>query len=307
MADLEPSAHPGRLGRLVRLRSLKPSELPAHPDLGPQQSTTKCPDLINFLAEALNESENFMAGYLPANFKSRSKDKISPPAAAKIELLEREVNGGETNSVHPTIPASRTSETWFARRSVHENVAKDGTADWAEFDDGLRKDHSQHEMEYTPDVKDAHLVLNWDDMIIEKAGPEMQVSEWQEVQMSLMEMVHHIPPPLNNRVFNVIVITAKHISGGKILVVQIPVNTTNMAGAKYHAGKSDSPTQGIYCSIERGEIIDGMASVKWEMATASDAKGALPMFVQKMGTPAAVVKDVGLFMEWCAQRRAGSP
>ena len=34
------------------------------------------------------------------------------------------------------------------------------------------------------------------------------------------------------------------------------------------------------------------------MATASDAKGWLPMWVQKLGVPGAVVKDVGLFIRW---------
>ena len=40
------------------------------------------------------------------------------------------------------------------------------------------------------------------------------------------------------------------------------------------------------------------------MATASDAKGYLPMWTQKLGVPGAVVKDVGLFMKWTADNRA---
>ena len=39
------------------------------------------------------------------------------------------------------------------------------------------------------------------------------------------------------------------------------------------------------------------------MATASDAKGNLPMFAQKMGVPGAVLKDVGYFVGWCAKQR----
>ena len=37
-------------------------------------------------------------------------------------------------------------------------------------------------------------------------------------------------------------------------------------------------------------------NIDWVMATASDAKGWLPMWMQKLGVPSAVVKDVGLFM-----------
>ncbi len=43
-------------------------------------------------------------------------------------------------------------------------------------------------------------------------------------------------------------------------------------------------------------------NVEWVMATASDAKGWLPMWVQKLGVPGAVVKDVGLFIRWVRSR-----
>ena len=39
------------------------------------------------------------------------------------------------------------------------------------------------------------------------------------------------------------------------------------------------------------------------MATASDAKGWLPMWMQKLGVPGAVVKDVGLFIGWIREQR----
>ena len=44
-------------------------------------------------------------------------------------------------------------------------------------------------------------------------------------------------------------------------------------------------------------------NIEWIMATASDAKGWLPMWMQKMGVPSAVVKDVGLFIEWAHKKR----
>ena len=49
---------------------------------------------------------------------------------------------------------------------------------------------------------------------------------------------------------------------------------------------------------------EGEEEVEWVMATASDARGALPGWVQKLGTPGAVVKDVGLFLGWVDGRRA---
>ena len=44
-------------------------------------------------------------------------------------------------------------------------------------------------------------------------------------------------------------------------------------------------------------------NIDWFMATASDAKGWLPMFLQKLGVSSAIVKDVGLFVEYVKKRR----
>lgn len=47
-------------------------------------------------------------------------------------------------------------------------------------------------------------------------------------------------------------------------------------------------------------------NIEWVMATASDAKGWLPMWAQKLGVPSAVVKDVGLVIGWLASIRTHS-
>ncbi|EMD00543.1 hypothetical protein BAUCODRAFT_118302 [Baudoinia panamericana UAMH 10762] len=290
---------PQALGTLVRLRVLNASELPTHADIAPQQSSGTPPELGSFLLAVLNEAESFMTAYLPARFKTKSTDKQSLPSIAPVELLSHEINAADIPKEVRSAGSGATAESWFARVSIHESAAKEGTASWEEFDQGLRADHSKHEMEYTPDVQDAHKVLDWDSAI-ERSN--RKVDAWADVSMSIMEMVHHIPPPLNDRVFSVLVVTAKQAE--EIIVVQIPVDTAGMAGAKYNT-KSSKLQSGIYVSIEHGQLIDGGAKVKWQMATASDAKGILPMWAQKMGVPGAVIKDVGLFIGWCAKRRVG--
>ena len=191
------------------------------------------------------------------------------------------------------------NESWFARESLHENKAEEGTATWEEFDHGLRVDHSQHEKEYTPDVQDAHEIMNWDE---ELEKHDRRVGDWEDVHASVMEMQHHIPAPLNNRVFPVLVVTGKKAGGGEFIVAQIPVATKGLPGAKYH--NVPKVTGGMYCSVERCELVEEGMKTRWQMATASDAKGVLPMWAQKMGVPGAVVKDVGLFMSWVAERRS---
>lgn len=44
-------------------------------------------------------------------------------------------------------------------------------------------------------------------------------------------------------------------------------------------------------------------NIEWTMATASDAKGWLPMWAQKLGVPSAIVKDVGYFIRWAHKKR----
>nr|POE98813.1 hypothetical protein CFP56_79357 [Quercus suber] len=278
---------------LVRMRALPPAELPAHPSLSSLQPAP--PDLTTFLQTALSEAATFMTNYLPLNFKVKSGAKPSPPSTATVELLAHEVPVSE-------LPAgTQNPETWFARTSVHDNAAQTGTASWSEFDNGLRLKHSLNERDYTPDVYEAHCALDWAGELAKVGGT---VGEWEQVEMKVMEMVHSIPTPLNDRVFAELVITAVRKGREEFVVVQIPVDTREVKDAKYPNGsEGKGKTSGMYCSVERGEVVEGGKRVKWQMGTASDAGGSLPMCLQKLGVPGAVVKDVGLFLGWCAEQR----
>ena len=54
---------------------------------------------------------------------------------------------------------------------------------------------------------------------------------------------------------------------------------------------------GKYSAVETA-YIDTDGQIEWTMATASNAKGNLPMFAQKLGLPGAIAKDVGFFLNW---------
>jgi Protein of unknown function (DUF3074) len=51
-------------------------------------------------------------------------------------------------------------------------------------------------------------------------------------------------------------------------------------------------------------VFESDDKIIWEMATVSDAKGALPMSIQKLGIAGAIVKDVGLFLKWANDNRS---
>lgn len=294
----QPATDNAPLGPLVRLRNKNQSELPSHSALPPTTGNARQP-IAEYINAVLAEADTFMTSYLPRTFNTKSKDKRSPPATAPVELLSHEIPNADIPA--PVRPKGQgIAETWFARTSIHENAAKSGTASWQEFDRGTRANHAEREDDYTPDLLDAHLVFDWSEEL-GKLGKK--VGEWEDVGAEVREMLHNIPPPLNDRVFTVMVIWAKRPAKNDWLVVQLPLDRQGLPGLKYE----DRPkiTTGQYVSIERGELVDGGKNVKWQMGTASDAGGILPMWAQKLGVPGAVVKDVGLFMQYCEEQRKG--
>ena len=141
----------------------------------------------------------------------------------------------------------------------------------------------------------------------------------------VFEMCHSLPGPLNPRCFPVLVLTA-FTSPTSFLAVTVPVNLLSPApleAAYYSTGRDTTdpdaseqqkkkPVLGVYAAVETVrllsddegegggmEVRDGDGrNLEWIMATASDAKGNLPMFLQKPSIPGTVAKDVGFFMGW---------
>ncbi|KAF4554000.1 Hypothetical protein D9617_5g068750 [Elsinoe fawcettii] len=306
--DLPPTSHP-RLGLRLRLRRLSPHELPQHPDLAEHQTKTKPSDPRTFAREVLEEAEVFATEYWPKNFKVKSSTKSSPPSKAPVELTTYDI---DVDDMPPEVRGGNISgiaESWFGRSSVHENKAEKGSAEWSEFERYLLDDHSEHEKDYTPAVYDAHKVLDWG-----RTGLD-GIEGWEKVEMAVFEMCHSLPSPLNNRVFSVLVVKARSTrSPLSFITAQIPIDLSQVKVALYSNGRHREEgkgeqkkvvTPGIYVSVERAELLEDGSKVKWQMATASDAKGVLPMWAQKLGVPGAVVKDVGLFMDWINLKREG--
>jgi hypothetical protein len=114
-------------------------DLPNHPDLpeSPQ-------DLLSLIQTILLEADPLLTE-LRSSLQKDSKPRPSPPSKAKIELSQ---------GLHE-------NEFWVCRQSDHQDRSVDGTGSWREFEDGLRHDHAQHEMEYTPSVTKVKQLLNW--------------------------------------------------------------------------------------------------------------------------------------------------
>ena len=356
---------------LVRLAPIALSEIPPHPDLPtrPDKSAAKSsssedvsqPDLLPFLTTFLRDGLSFLSSSsLSSNFKHHSV-KQAPPSTNNVEVLTYSIpastlesapwsssthNNSDANGSHSSQVVTRAqpkpvpTEHWFARRSVHsnissKNISKPGHASWEEFIYGLRDNHSKHEEDFTPTVYDARHVVDWAGQVrkLDEEG-SLQREGFRNVTMSIYEMCHKIPPPLNNRCFGVLVVTGTVLgsasAGGsssatsqkgwfeegekeKFVAVTVPIQLGSGVKKAFYANgrnlkegdsaiRKQEVVQALYCAVETGTLrqkTNGEGEeVEWVMATASDAKGNLPMFIQKMALPGAVPKDVSFFMKW---------
>lgn len=323
---------------LIRLAGFQPSELPSHPALASTDSAdTKRPDLVPFVLALLDQTNNYLHPQIfNLRYKSHSH-KPSPPSNTDVEILTYSLPASDISQINWSDPATTAgvgrvkprdikTEHWCARRSYHSNVSSKvnpATASWEEFVFGLRDNHSKHEQDFTPTLYDARHILDWSEEI-QKAGQAWKLGDrsaeapgqysYTDITLSIYEMCHEIPFPLQPRCFPVLVATAS-INPSKFVAVTVPVNLSSFEGAFYSNGRNrtegTTPMQkkqvvlGAYSAMEKCELYskheegkDTKEEIEWLMTTASDAKGNLPMAVQKSSMPGQVVKDVGYFLKW---------
>ena len=128
------------------------------------------------------------------------------------------------------------------------------------------------------------------------------------------EMKHQLPAPLKPRVFTILTMSGiPQSSDSEFLIATLPLAlSTKGSDAQVPSSKyanSSAVVHGAYVAVEHVSMkpaTDGSAGrVVWMMATASDAKGVLPMAIQKMGIPPAITKDVGLMLSYASEKRGG--
>ncbi|RMZ82937.1 hypothetical protein DV737_g1809, partial [Chaetothyriales sp. CBS 132003] len=259
---------------------------------------------------------------IPAS-QLRSQVPWASPSSTGKKPSVRLDNGAVLTPVRRSQPAALRPEHWFARHSRHSNVSskstdKPGHASWDEFVYGLRDNHSQHEQDFTPTLYDARKVIDWSGQVAKlEAEGSLARTGFSDVTIGIYEMCHDIPPPMKPRCFGVLVVTASVIPRGsgygrssnattatdlgiwedgdeeKFVAVTVPVQLGLGTKKAFYANwrnlrEGDNDKQ----KRETEQEID------WLMATASDAKGVLPMWMQKLALPGTLPKDVGYFVKW---------
>ncbi|TLD22658.1 hypothetical protein E2P81_ATG07851 [Venturia nashicola] len=287
MASIQP--------KYLRLHPLSPANLPSHHVL--KNTPENLPNLRDFCASLITEGRRLTETDLTANFVADGK-KTSPPAKAQVQISKWTRKYDD-----PSDASKQAVEYWFARHSEH----KDPDPTWDDFVKGLYENHSENEAEYTPDVYDCREVCKWD-------VDEGEFEGMEGVTLRAVEMCHELPV-VANRVFATLVLTAKYIQGKGFIVVQVPLDLQGVEAAIYsnhtNTTHKDSGTAlkkkkvvvGQYASVERCTYNEAEQIVSWDMATAADAKGDIPMLLQKPTMPGKIAVDVGFFAAFVEKQK----
>ncbi|KHN99881.1 uncharacterized protein MAM_01805 [Metarhizium album ARSEF 1941] len=283
------------LSRMVRLWGVEPSQLPS--------SSSPSGNLIPLLTATWTEAVYFISNVHPESGTKTSPwrptgVKTFPNSDAPVHLYNRVVSTPELvriceeHSITDTEDRDLRPEVWALRRSVHENAAATGTAEWAEWVRCFKDNHAQAERDFTPAVLSTALMKNWKcrDIKLQLAG-----RTWVDWTMKWEESVHELPFPLRKRVFPVLQVTAMTDDRREFMVVQIAVKDNDATP------RNGGAVLGAYTSVER--FCQTENGVEWIMATVSDARGVVPGWIQRRAVPAQIAKDVDMFLAWIAEER----
>ncbi|KAL1891870.1 hypothetical protein Sste5346_007415 [Sporothrix stenoceras] len=262
--------------------------------------------------------------------KSKLKAAIAKPAA----IVPPAGGGDEAGNNEARVRRSTNPipETWACRRSIHNNEAVGGTASWREFVRYMKIEHVETEREMTPTVPRAQVSQNWVAATLIKhiilgesypAGPRA----WTRFTLRIVEMEHDLKQPgFDHRVFPVLQMTCRSVEEEKkaqFLVISVPINDWKGVAPpdpeRADTKVADGPniTIGSYVSVERFRLVRKgedraapLKKVEWVMATASHARGMLPLMIQTPFVPKKIAIDVPLFLKFMVgarQKAAAAP
>jgi hypothetical protein len=156
----------------LSLQRLRVEDVPQHPEF--MAPAAGAPAVTTFLAAVFSEAlkEDFETGFTVAGTWAPTGKNI------KITGLD-----GGSSSVPVSVEQRKKGKgdnTWFARRSKHAETDVRHT----ELDALLMNDHSWWEYQYTPDLYDGNLLLEWDaSTLAEAAGSLKQDLGIADVEM----------------------------------------------------------------------------------------------------------------------------
>jgi hypothetical protein len=318
----------GGFGPRVRLTGLTLNELPPRKGKGVANATQDAssePDelLKNFIKDVICEAIEFIDGVCPKYDVTRkrkrgglsawreigsSTGKTYASSETPVYSVQRTVSLEELKEIPQLREKSEKAESWFGRFSFHRDAAEKRTASWDEFVHCFKEHHHETEAAFTDSIIGNREAISWDAKGIETF--DQFGGQWTDMSLKIVEMKHKITPkPLKNRTFSVLQLAARLVDAKEFIVVSIPVSDFGQSADSEYA-QDPSIVVGAYVSVERIRVLpddDNTARdnwIEWIMATASDAKGSLPQWMQNLAVPGKILHDVDYFMKWIARERS---
>ncbi|KAK6511681.1 hypothetical protein TWF481_000589 [Arthrobotrys musiformis] len=259
-------------------------------------------ELNGYLTNVINEAHSLI------------NTLVSPPREPWNLNFKKSNKFGEVEVSSRNHQIPEGTEYWFARRSLHEVESEEGsskgTLQWDDFKNLLFHDHFENEREYGPSVSRV------DKLDVEWGLSDVAVAGWNITQINGYAIHHHLPWPLNPRVFPVLLVLASAIDTKEFMAISIPIKLTlDTKGRNVETEESVTvigarDTVGQYVAVERvafrePETSSRKAEVAWSMATASDAAGNIPMAMQRRVIGGSIFKDVEAFLLYVFKKKAG--
>ena len=291
----------------IPVSQLPPGGLSVTPDssAAPESQSTQSitnRSLKDFLCEALTEGIPFVDGIAPksgsqSTWKAKSSPTTYRESAAPVYASSKTISITKSRAEGK----KQRTETWFSRRSCHKNSAEKGTASWQEFVKAFYERHADTEHAYVPTVIGVRRAIWW-----KTEGIEVEVDgeKWIGITCEVWEMKHRIDPKLlSNRVFPTLQIAARLDGKDEVIFLQAPV--AGFAESPYaEYARDKSLVVASYTAVERLRILPISKEIEWIMATASDAGGNLPQFIQNLAVTGEIAKDVKMYLEWISSQRS---
>ncbi|CAD6885851.1 unnamed protein product [Tilletia controversa] len=207
--------------------------------------------------------------------------------------------------------------SWHMRESIHPVAGTDITFD--DFRNGLLLNHNTNEMDYIPALIDTKTIENIKDgttsVILNSYQLPMVTANRDFLELMItVDLPPHAAPfsPAHRAVIaesqqqqplelNTSLPTSASEAGGlrSFLVIQVPVNHPEAAEQKGYV-------RGAYASVEAVYEASGStgSETHWKMATQSDARGSIPLFLSESSLPGQIVQDVPEFVHWARSHKS---
>ncbi|KAG8977779.1 hypothetical protein FRB90_008685, partial [Tulasnella sp. 427] len=188
-------------------------------------------------------------------------------------------NDGACRTYSRKIPSG---PPWHMRVTRHG--PEDGT--FTDFWNALGSNHSEHELEYIPELSKATMM--------------------QAIEPGVMEVwsLHYaLNSPFSPRTFTVLIVThLEAVSPRQGWVISMPFDPK---GDEALLSLEERGVRGRYAAVERlRELEDG--TVEWRVATTTTVGGFVPDWVTSRAVPKAIAEDVLQFLAWMKQKREKS-